>query len=296
MMIWHNLAMATIYGNPSLIREGVYGASFVQNGEPLFLRMELITQENTHGWVKYREWAVWTANKNNGALSALTLLAGQAHCPNYETIKGVMGFTESEVEELKKKAIQLKEKTNGKIVELLNSNSVGTNHMKTGYWPGKSNYIVYITKNPDFSIQDADKNATERTLKKYFEVYKDILISVGSDFTESDYFNNRGISRNPYWVFEEKYAGLSMLLHGFAAKVAKSYFPGKELMHVSPVGSMQMIISKSLLPGEGFIILNREKIDLTEVSTKPESPEFGMNYIQVTALIRIYDETINRFQ
>jgi hypothetical protein len=118
------------------------------------------------------------------------------------------------------------------------------------YVDKKLTYIVYVTKNPDFSIQNAANK--KLNLKNFIESYSDILISVGTDFTAEDSFHNRGISRNPYWVFEEKYSGLSMLLHGFTGAVAEMFFPEKKFMKVKPVGIMQCIIKKNLFPNEGM--------------------------------------------
>lgn len=282
---------------PYIIQEGIYGATFSKNGESLFLRMELLTEANTKCWACFKEMNWWVANNNSrGVLSVLVRLAGEANYPKHEEMKKVTGFTEEEYVTFTEKAINLKKKTDNKIANLLKENSVGSNHMYTGFQSGRLNYITYITKNSNFSIQDADMTGKETNLKNFIDSYNDILISVGSAFSKEHSFHNRGISRNPYWVFEEKYSGLSMLLHGFSGAVADKYFPEKKLMHVKPVGSMQCIIKKNLFPEEGYIERKGIKTDITILEVSNIDPEGEMNYITVSALKRIYqsDKSITK--
>lgn len=275
--------------DPYIIRKGVFGAAFNKNGESLFLRMELLTEANTKSWTRFKEMSYWVANvTSRGVLGSLVTQAGKINYPKYEEVKELIGFTNDEYITFTEKAISLKKKTDNKIVSLLTANSVGSNHMFTGFNSGQLRYIVYISKNRNFSIQNVDMTDKEFNLKNFIESYNDILISVGSDFSEEHSFHNRGISRNPYWVFEEKYSGLSMLLHGFTGAVADKYFPEKKLMHVKPVGSMQCIIKKNLFPEEGYIECKGKKIDLISLEVSEADPEGEMNYITVSALKRIY--------
>jgi hypothetical protein len=282
---------------PYVVRDGVFGATIQKDKEPIYLRMEALTEKNTQDWGRYKQMAGWVANLNSrGTLSGLVRLIGTPEQPDYESVKEVTGFTEEEYNAFTIKASKLKIKTKDKIVTVLEHNCVGSNHMSTDFEPGKPSYIVYASRNPDFSIQQASSGITDEslTLKKFIEVYNDLLISVGSDFSDESSFHNRGISRNPHWVFEEKYSGLSMILHGFTGAVAAEYFPEKTLMRVKPVGSMQSLISKSLLPGEGYIERNGEEIDLTTLKVSLSGPQGAMSYIQVSALNRIYQQAIHR--
>jgi len=271
---------------PYIIQDGVFGATFNKDEETLFLRMVLLTEQNEKCWTLFKRTNCWLANENSGPLSGLVTLAGKENYPKYEQVKEVTGFTEEEYTTFTEKAIKLKNKTNGKIVNILKANSVGSNHMCTWFEPGKLNYIVYVTKNPNFSIQNVDMK--EKNIKNFIESYSDILISVGSDFSNEHNFHNRGISRNPHWVLEEKFSGLSMDLHGFTAAVADKFFPKMTHMLVKPVGSMQCIIKKHLLPGEGYIERNGAKVDITDLEVSETDPEGKMNYITVAALKRIY--------
>ncbi len=285
---------------PVVIQEGVFGASFKYDGEDLHLRMEIITQENAKYWTNFKEHSIWMANEtnllnpNNGVLSYLVSLAGKCSYPSYERAKDVTGFTPEEFMAFTKQANERKTETSGKITKVLKKNSIGINHMNTAFYRKDTKYVVYITRNRNFSIIQADESIEKnwKTLKNVINAYQDILISIGSDFSEDYYFHNRGISRNPYWVFEGKYAGLSMLLHGFTAIVAQNFFPKKEVMHVSPIGSMQVIIQQYLHRGEGWIERLGKRIDLLDVRSSPDDGEGGLNVIKVSALVRIYNEKI----
>jgi len=231
-------------------------------------------------------------------LSALVELAGADAQPDYEKIKEITDFTEEEYAAFIRKAIDVKQKTDNKITRILNHNSNGISHMST-HFKGELNYVVYASKSPNFSIQQASKIAEQVTLKKYIEAYKHILISVGSHFSYrgngasgGTSFHNRGISRNPYWVFRGKHSGLSMILQGFSGAVAARFFPEKKVMLVQPIGSMQYIIKKNLLPGEGYIEKNGERVDLTKVEVSVSDLEGSMNYIKLSALARIYNQAV----
>jgi hypothetical protein len=226
------------------------------------------------------------ADDRRGVLSSLVSVAGREGYGGYEKVKEVTGFTNQEYVAFTEKAINLKMKTNNKIVGILKANSVGCDHMCTSS-NSPQRYIVYASKNPNFSIQQIALTE-DFVLKRFIDSYSDILITVGSDFSAEDSFHNRGISRNPHWVFEERYAGLSMLLHGFTGAVAIKYFPQKQLMEVRPVGSMQYIIKKALLPGEGYINDGLKKIDIINLEVSQDDPEGPPNYITVAALKRIY--------
>lgn len=277
--------MEVNYNHPYLIRQGLCGATFKKDGEELYLRMEHITKETHSYWNTYRFMSCQLVDNVYAPC-----IAGRKIT---EKTKDIYGLNESEFNALIEKALKMKE----------NINNVGMQFLITN--PGL--YIVYATKNRDFSIQNT--KLKDHTLKSFIESYGDLLITMGSDFyykTENA-FHNRGISRNPYWAFEGKYAGLSMLIQAFTGAVAEKFFPKKMEMIVIPVGSMQCLIKKNLLPGEGYMewlpvdpafadeapVEGRgkvgEKIDITELTVSPKDGEVGMDHIKISALIRIYN-------
>jgi hypothetical protein len=270
--------------SPQIVQPGVFGTTIIRNNEEIFLRMELITKENTQDWRHYRILTEYIANRNDrGILSGLLELAGTDEYYSYEETEKVTGFSYKEYQAFTKKLIELKNKTNNKIVSIVKANSGGSQFMRTA----EGSFIIYASKNRNFSIQNTKD--TEFNLKSYINAYSDILISVGSDFfSEKESFHNRGIFRNPYWVIEEKYAGLSMLLFGMAGAVAEKFFSQKSHMFVKPLGSQQCIIAKNLQFGEGYIIKNGEKKDITELNIAPSGAEGDLNYIKIVALSRIF--------
>ena len=285
----HNITNNSV-SSPQLIRDGVYGATIQINQELIHLRMERITQENEKDWSQFRQMSVRTSQESRGVLSVLVLWAGTENYPSYEEAKDITGFTEEEFRNFTDKAIAVKN-TSKKITDLLNHNSIGTAHMWTYFTPDEKHYIVYATKNPNFEITGKTK---EYSLKNFIQSYGDILISVGSDFSDTKTsFENRGISRNPWWVFENKYAGLSMILHGFSATVADKFYQDKSVLRVKPVGSMQNLIVKNLQPGEGYIENAGKRTDITDLKVSNTDPEGYMNYIKTSALVRIYNKAIN---
>ncbi len=277
---------------PQEIRPGVFGATFYSQGEPLFLRMELLTPENARNWTKFRDLTGWIVDTMYGGIfGKLVDLAGTDKCPSYAQIKEQTGFTEIEYSTFITKAIQQKNKTAGKIVRLVAATPEGSAAMFTSHIPKELHYIAYVTKNATYSVPDV--GAKDFTLKHYISAYSDILISMGSDFTKETTFHNRGISRNHYWVLQDKYAGFSMLLQEFTAAFAEQYSPTKLFMEVRPVGSMQCILQKSLSPDDGYVE-NRDgtQTDITNLTCSVRAAEHHTNFVKVSALTRIYREAM----
>jgi hypothetical protein len=275
--------------NPIVLKEGLYEASFHLRNEPLFVRMEKITEESAAHWRKYLQYCFQITNGSRGSLTVLTRRAGRdlKYSQYTEELGQLTGFSKEEFDAFLQKLQALKEKTHGKIADQLGSIPTGAMCLCTN--PGQ--YVVYVTKNSAFSIEKACTPDTNLTYKKFREVYNDILITVGSSLGKKS-LHNRGISRNPFWVLEEKYAGLSMLLHGFSSKVAESYFPNIVAFKVRPIGSMQAILTTHLQKGDGFVKADHRNIDITELPVMPDGPELYTNKIKVSALTRIYSETI----
>jgi len=280
---------------PYLVRPGVFGATFYQGNEPLFLRMELITERNEANWARYKEMSMWLANRNTGGLlGRLVDLADTTECPSYAQMQEPTGFNEVEYNIFKEQAILQKLKTKGKIVTLLEGNSAGFGAFYDGYDKDNLRYVVYITKNSQHDIQNVKPGS--RTLKNYIESYEDILISMGSNFSYEELeFENRGIARNPYWVLKDKYAGFSMLLHGFTSMVAARFFPQKQSMVAHPLMSMLRIMTKNLLPNEGYVEEGGKRTDLTSLDLSKRTSNaqnYNKHVIAVSALQRIYRTSI----
>ncbi len=281
---------------PIVLSKGAFGATFIKDQEPLFLRMEFLTEATSRAWDNYKQNCVWiTARWSGPSCGVLTKLldAGRLNYPDYEQMKDDTGFTVEEYETFSERVFALEEATRDKITGILERTATGILGMNEAFSP---NYIVYITRNRNFSILKADKfmKKNQLNLKNYINAYLDILISVGANLSIENGFENRGISRNPYWVVEGKYSGLSMILHGFTGAVAERFFFKKEVMYVTPIGSMQVIITKHLLPNEGYIVLeNEKKKDLVRLKASiNDCDETGVNVIKISALMRIYMQAV----
>lgn len=297
-----------------LIQEGIFGATIIKNGIPLYLRMELLNEENFMKWTQYKNitYALTSrfpksilidlVNKIlQGTMSIDQSSIASSGCGTMSIDQDIredgtlLGFTEDELTIFITKIINLK---NPRTVRVLNTVYSGCSHMHTNFGQ-KDQYIVYISKNPHFNIMNISDHP-QCTFKQYIESYNDILVSMGSNFSkDNDSFENRGIFRNPHWVLEEKYSGLSMLLHGFTGLVATTFFPTKITMNVSALGGMQLIIQQNLLHGEGVVYIGcnlegnlinpLQKIDIKDLLVSRDDCQGPTNYINVEALVRIYN-------
>lgn len=241
--------------------------------------MERITPVNTDSWTQYKRISAKLTNYNRGIIPVLIFQVEEE--PSFEEVKEVTGFTCQEYTIFMNKAMKLK----GKVERIIESTSIGSNFMETSYCSAITDYIAYITtditKITLFPSEDM-------TLKEYITFYKDILITVGSDFTNDISYHNRDIFRNPHWLFQGKYNCLSMWLHGFTGVVANIYYPDKKYMEVVPVGSMQCLLKKYLLRDEVYIKRYSGKgVDIKDVNVTPTSPQNNRFQIKISALLRI---------
>jgi hypothetical protein len=296
---------------PQQVREGVFGA---QIDDGLYAFLELLTPENENYWGQFKEMNNWVANsRSRGVLSVILRQCYQGTpWPSYSEVEKETGFTSEEYEKFKEDAKIAIRNTQGKIVDVIERNCHGSQHMCTYAFSGQANYIAYITSNKDFSIkncnfpqvsrslssENADPNGVEMSLKNYIKLYSDVLITVGVNLT-GETFHNRGISSNPWLAFlnavnphRRKFGGFSMILQGLTGAVVAKFFSAKMTMQVKPIGSMQAILSAALRPGDGYIEKSGQQIDLTTLKVSPDNPEGSMNYIKTSALTRIYYGTL----
>lgn len=124
---------------------------------------------------------------------------------------------------------------------------------------------------------------------------------VGADL-EPSCLGIEGIFKNPLWVIDGRYGGMAMALPSISGAVftkylqepstAKSKKKAKEnWLKITPYGSMQVILSKSLKPGDG--VYDGFK-DITNVKVSPDAGVYGKNRIKVSALNRIFKEMLEK--
>ena len=258
-----------------------------------YIRMDRLTKANSKQWTQFKNWTYCMVNQSRGVMSVILFKAFKNLYPSYEDVKTVTGFSEQEHQQFKQKC-EVLTSSNPNVLNVLRNSACGPVALSTGAEEGERRYITYITSDENFNIENTPILEKCPNIKEYIEYYKDILIVVGSDFSNEEYFHNRGIFRNPYWILEKKHAGLSMFLHGFSAVVAQEHFPSIKCMHVIPVGSMQSILCKELKLGDGHIVTSTGDIDISNYVCNSDDPEGDLNVIKIEALIKIFNEKINR--
>jgi len=299
---------------PREIKTGVYGATFYQGNTPLYLRMELLTKENQESWTWYKLYSsIFSVNVSH----LISIQLGDSKNT---------GFSEQDL-------VIFKTLTKGKDKEQLETMRHVFESMHRFSFPemytepesthslplaNEQRYITYATTNREFSIQTAyEKTDQTQSLENYIDAYKDLLITVGSDFTQENSFSNRGFCRSPYRTLLEEFGGLSMVVLGFNAKVSQTFFPAKSLMGVRPLYAMQSIIKKSLLQGEGVVLLPKNEcqenadgsithtrknryydsvyqtVDIKRVEMSPSNNGEYQNWINISALCRIYFDKLD---
>jgi hypothetical protein len=277
--------------SPKMIEPNHFEAKIVKNNERIYLRMELLTEENEEYWDYYKQSSIYMAyNHCRGVLVAMVTHAGTEgySLSNVPGLEKTTGFNPEEFDAYIGRIIQAKKETDNKIVNVIKSNAGGSAHMETSYESGRLEFIAYATKNPNFSIKNVEIRSGFN-LKNHITAFSDILISFGSDFSFSpDSFHSRGIFRNPHWIAQNKYGGLSMALHAMTGALAEKFFPEKTHMHVKPLGSMLYIMKQNLQRGDGDVCGE----DITEVNVSRGDCEFGETFVKVSALSRLFYEAI----
>lgn len=294
---------------PLLIQPHRFQAKIQHRNGSVYLRMELITNENYLNWQIFQK-----ATEHLVPQVEYIAICARRRDPYSSEIKN--DFTPEEYALLQKKIADLPVSKQDKLLSTLWGISHGVVEFKPEIMEYPK-YVVYATNDPYFNIPQGNENLN---YKQYKDLYKPILIAFVSKHPFKKSFENRGIFRPFHHVLENQYEGLSMVLHGFTGIVAKKFFPTLDTMTVKPIPSMQTIIKQNLKPGEGFFIRKREKFlpivipkgGFTEEWTEDDAicksrnedrdildyvvnerprDECPTNFIQNSALIRIYSQS-----
>lgn len=280
--------MASIDVRPREIASGLFGATVYRDEEPIYLRMELLTEENAPSWAKFSQMSKWMSKTDNrGVLNHIVEYLDPRWTPFKEKHQEYSGFSNEEWMEFVGNILEGKEKA-PRLKDILYHHEVGVGHLSTTFERGKLKYIVYASKTPNFSIRDhRDLDWNDFTIKKYIEAYGNLLMTVGFDGYKREF---RGISRSPFWVAQGKYQKMSMWLPAFIGAVMAKYFPENKEISVKPIGVMGRIIQKHLHRGEAFVEADHGKVDLMDYKIPNwENPRY---YIRVAALVRVYLQEI----
>lgn len=289
----------SIQNAPQQLDHGVFtGIGTAASGETVYLKMELITEENQIYWIEYIK-----RSQAMSGIGTLAYLANNTHQITDENghisyifrdkfDKTFFPYAGFDVEEFNNFIHYLGQQgfmAANKKTEVLIDNANGSGFINTRL----GNYIIYATKTAEFDIKknpiDHEKTKQNKdSAKAFIDRYADLLMTVGSNlnYSNSSYYT-RGISRNPYNVIENTHKGIAMLLHGFTAAVAQKFFR-KEEMEVEPIGSMEYLILNALKPED--ITIKGMSFEEAKAKCKP-SEEFPLNTIKVDALAKIYYES-----
>lgn len=225
--------------------------------------------------------------------------AQQGNTSYDDKIKEMTGFTPEEYDHFQQRARKAID-TNSIILLLLKNNSNGSRFMKTGHHLATGiigPHIAYITNDRCFSIPDVSHIKPElRHLSNYIKCYGNLIMSVGASL-EDNRASIEGIFKNPLWVIDGKYGGIAMALPDMVGAVMSKYIlPAsakkkccERYVFVTPYGSMQAILSKSLQPGDGY---NKSGIDITKIKVSQAADVQPENQIKIRALHRIFNQMI----
>lgn len=306
----HSLPSGHINIIPIQIGAGIFiGEGKAQSGEKFFLKMEQINNDNYEFWRKYLNATNNIAGGGRSLLEGL-MLTTKTECDEngntryvnsrYDDCSALLGLNRTEFQQLIDSL--------GKGGYLAGPEHYRKRSALLQIYAGSSNfpiardgqhYAIFATKTRDFAtrLPNQTNNAEPRdeciTLKEYIIRYGDLLMCVGSWFTGSEQFHNRGIFRNPINMIENTYKGIAMVMHGFSAAVAQKFFPERKSMIVKPLASMQHLICISLKP-EDYVIHDKNADLLIKQSNSAfvdgDGFESGFNDIRVDALARYYTE------
>ncbi len=236
------------------------GQARASTGEIIYLHMQLITAENQPYWQQYIKASIDMGYSARCAglfpqiirhtrkmkhQNSTQYTCGSFFSYNKSFFKSATGYTWQEFDAFVN-ALGQKGFIDTYKADVLKLNTVGSHHIEP-YHDGHR-YIIYATKTEHFDIQATklSKNPFQiLPFKSYVEQYQNLLMCVTGDFNHMQYYENRGIFRNPYSVIENKHKNISMLLHAFSAAVAKHFF-SQRILRIRPVSFMQQIICKTL--------------------------------------------------
>ena len=248
--------------DPIEIEPGLYISTKDTSDGPLYFAMERLDQENIDIWRMYHHISVNISTSSGSSIPYLLCnmmrfkISGKLVYKNfYDNESFIDGFGGD-----KKYFIEFVSKVEGNfpaaddLIRLIEKNQntvIGANYAIIELASkGKEIYITYASKSPINSRfipknWDEISEKDELTFYEFEQAFGDIVMSVGTvDFVGTSYYNNRGIFRNPAKLFEKKFRGISLDLHGFSAHVLKKYFH-KEKLFISAAPSMIHIIDRS---------------------------------------------------
>lgn len=266
---------------PKQTGPGVYtGACITAAGETIYLRMELLTEKNSKAWQTYKLFSARVAGHKQSIIGTLPELIKEERSSDGELIYSC-DFQSKEQREKTLKRSGYTEDEFSAFVQLLgkhgfhakgkNRDLLKDNDPECGQWYQYNKmlggrYIILASTSAEFDINAIPViDAADFTAKKYEELYRKLLMTVGADFANPFMIEARGIFRNSYSVIAGTYKGISTALFGFAGAIAQIYFPSVREFAVRPMVSIQLIIEKSFQEHEYSMIESHENEPIIQI-------------------------------
>lgn len=222
--------------------------STTKDGTPIYFGFEKIDDGNRLFWEAYRTSATDMADK----LRTLLRLIRKNNTEKYRaTIKTVFSYNDAQfdalVEMIKNNPKNIGEGEDNGLYKLFSGMVGGFSGMDLERNKEKRQfYIIYASSVP---ITRRHTNADFDVNKSLEENFGNIIMSM-SGITAANALTttHTGISRNPldFLKKDQKYAVISMKLHGFGALVWKKFFENKRYMITQPLESMADILKTKI--------------------------------------------------
>ncbi len=248
-----------------------------KEGVPIYFGFEKIDESNVLFWKNYRDKA--------GALaSCLKMLPKFIQTGQLKRIRGlkedVLQYSDAEYEQfinyIKNHPKNVGDYEDNLIRHYFSMVSGGFAGMDLGDNNKKNRhyYVIYASPQP---ITRRFANHDYVKTKSFEENFGKIIMSMaGITATGAPTTTHTGISRNPmefFWKDKNKYAAISMQLHGFGAYIWKTKFKNKKYMITQPLENMANILKSKI--DARFIWLDTFPDELEELKRKNVDLDFS---------------------
>ncbi len=290
------------------VKSGVFvSQSRAKSGEIIYLKMELITEENKPYIDQYIKQVLIVGGDNRcGLLSFMTQYIEPTESKSYrftaeafsgskwdrkfipyEHIKSETGFSDEELIQyiniMGKNGFHSKNPNRADLHDTVSGSAFIRGYINTG------SYFVYACKDPYFTIQKTF--LTDKfSLKEFISQYNNLLICVGSEYSEK-FSGSRGIFRNPITTIENTHKGLAATLIGFSGAVAYRFLNKNEI-RIGPVGRMPGILCAVLKKNEFSVEGMSDAEVRRQAAEKFSFFDYSRSFnIQLSALNRVFIES-----
>lgn len=297
LLIFPGIVSNSMAGGTEVVQvaDGVYaGSSKTQAGEDIYFGMERVDASNIETWDFYRTYIeLFGVRSGGGALFFLARKAATDIKDFDEETRKSFGMGDEELLKFKNMLLEKGFNTRAKSKDLENIRGgvAGFNvFLSTDAMPY---FVVYASKKPVVGKFPLPTKTKPKDMKEFMINYDNLIMSVGSWLTHNkDFYQNRGIFRNPFNIVEGNFKNISLQLHGFSAAVMEKFYPERKFMIVYALPSMTNILEKNLKPGDAY--LGEKNIPEELKKVMPRAGGLGFEdipiIIKTPALAKFYKE------